>query len=268
MNADAAMSASPVFSRWLEIVRADEEITVCPEDINHEAVSNLYCFSPGEEEDPEINTSAVQNFLRLVIENRKELLQKIKGPQMLFYCWHDAQCRQLRFSMVSASHDRLPFGCPLRRTDDLQEIVDATVNDWLNPEYFKNPDTEPDEKEVPFVLDVFVISFSNATSTASHVSKLVTCVHLQPIEAAIRVSGIGVVTSENWWSADLSGGCVYFACVLKRSRIECGFNLPSFVEWYEHDGHVAGHEAGFHCTQCNSLLAGGLKKYGGKSWPR
>jgi hypothetical protein len=34
------MSTSPVFSRWLEIVSADEEITVCPEDIHHEAVSN------------------------------------------------------------------------------------------------------------------------------------------------------------------------------------------------------------------------------------
>jgi hypothetical protein len=63
--------------------------------------------------------------------------------------------------MVSASHDRLPFGCLLRRTDDLQEIVAETVNDWLNPEYFKKPDTEPDEKEVPFVLDVFVASLSN-----------------------------------------------------------------------------------------------------------
>lgn len=99
-------------------------------------------------------------------------------------------------------------------------------------------------------------------------SKLVTCAHLQPIEAAIRAAGIRIVTSENWWSADHEGGCVYFACVLKRARIERGFKLPVFVEWYEYDGHVAGHEAGFHCKQCNSLLAGGLKKHGEKSWPR
>jgi hypothetical protein len=161
MNAEnATMNANSVFPRWLEIVRADEEITVCPEDINHEAISNMYYFSPREEENAEINRNALQHFLRAVIENRKNLLQKIKDPQMLFYCWHDAQARQLRFSMVSASHGRLPFGCQLRRTDNLQEIVDETINDWLNLDYIKHPDTKPEGKEVPFVLNVFVVSFN------------------------------------------------------------------------------------------------------------
>ena len=42
---------------------------------------------------------------------------------MLFYGWHDAQVAQLRFSLVSADHGCLPFGCPVEPTADLELIV-------------------------------------------------------------------------------------------------------------------------------------------------
>jgi len=94
-------------------------------------------------------------------------------------------------------------------------------------------------------------------------STLVTCEHLQPIEASIRASGVAVVASGDWWGEGLKNR-IYFNCVLDRLPIEHAFGMPSFVEWYEYDGRVAGVEAGFHCKECNSLLVGGL--YGGKLW--
>jgi hypothetical protein len=50
--------------------------------------------------------------------------------------------------------------------------------------------------------------------------------------------------------------------------LEKRFQLPAFVGWYEYDGRVAGHEAGFHCKECNSLLVGGMATYGGELWPK
>jgi len=95
---------------------------------------------------------------------------------------------------------------------------------------------------------------------------LITCKHLQPVEKLALSSGMEVATSGDWWG----NGChqsVYFNCVLTRGIIENLFHLPEFVEWYEYDGRVAGHEAGFHCKKCNSLLVGGFPAYGGKQWP-
>ncbi len=42
------MLMSPVPSRWLNIVAADDDI-LCA-DINHEAISNMWCFSPQEDQ--------------------------------------------------------------------------------------------------------------------------------------------------------------------------------------------------------------------------
>ena len=55
---------------------------------------------------------------------------------MLFYCWHEAQTRQLRFSLVSAAHGRLPFGCAIDPGAELASIAADIVNqDWLNAEW-------------------------------------------------------------------------------------------------------------------------------------
>ena len=97
-------------------------------------------------------------------------------------------------------------------------------------------------------------------------SDLVTCQHLQPIEAQARSAGIDLTASGDWWGNG-SVNNVYFNCVLDQGAIASMFQLPDFVEWYEYDGRVAGHEAGFHCKQCNSLLVGGISAYGGKVWP-
>jgi hypothetical protein len=95
---------------------------------------------------------------------------------------------------------------------------------------------------------------------------LVTCQHLQPIEALARSAGIELIASGDWWGNG-SVQSVYFNCVLNQKLITSAFQLPVFVEWYEYDGRVAGHEAGFHCKQCNSQLVGGVPAYGGKWWP-
>jgi len=140
---------------WLEMAQ-DDEVLVDPDDINHEAMTNMWSFSPTDEETPCIEAADIVEFIGQVITARRSALV---GEAMLLYCWHDAQCRQLRFSLVSRSHGRLPFRCELRETQDLSLIADRVVNgDWRNEHYMQAPSEPGDEQEAaPFVLPVFVV---------------------------------------------------------------------------------------------------------------
>ena len=148
------MKSKPVYA-WLEMAQ-DDDVLIDPDDINHEAINNMWSFSPTEEETPQMHAADIVEFIEELIAARSSALV---GENMLFYCWHDAQCRQLRYSLVSRSHGRLPFRCELRETQDLALIADRVVNgDWRNEHYMQAPSDDGDEQEqVPFVLPVFVV---------------------------------------------------------------------------------------------------------------
>ncbi|KHA76053.1 hypothetical protein NC77_26455 [Janthinobacterium lividum] len=133
----------------------DDAVEIDPDDINHEAMTNMWSFSPTDEETPQIHAADIVAFIEELIAARSSALV---GEEMLFYCWHDAQCRQLRFSLVSRSHGRLPFRSEVRETQDLSLIADRVVNgDWRNEDFMQAPSEEGDEQEqAPFILPVFV----------------------------------------------------------------------------------------------------------------
>ena len=112
----------------------NDEIVVDAIDINHEASSNLWSFSPDDEESLGITAEALADFIGQVLVARQKQLSG--NVPMLFYCWHEAQTRQLRFSLVSAAHGRLPFGCAIDPGAELASIAADIVNqDWLNAEW-------------------------------------------------------------------------------------------------------------------------------------
>jgi hypothetical protein len=148
----------PVLSKWLDMVK-DVDIVIDEDDINEEAVKNWWSFSPTEEEDEGITAEAVAELVQAVIEDCRAVLSEPPPAPMLFYCWHDFQDRTLNFSLVSASHGRLPFGCLTIETDDLLLITTRIVMlDWLHPAYFTPGDLneEQDDDEEPYILPVFV----------------------------------------------------------------------------------------------------------------
>ena len=149
------MIHSTVVSSWFTMAK-DDAVEIDPDDINQEARANMWSFSPTDEETPYIEAADIVEFIGQVIAARSSALG---GEEMLLYCWHDAQCRQLRFSLVSRSHGRLPFRCALRETQDLSLIAERVVNgDWRNENYMQVPSEQGDEQEVaPFVLPVFVV---------------------------------------------------------------------------------------------------------------
>lgn len=148
------MKCKPVYA-WLEMAQ-DDDVLIDPDDINHEAINNMWSFSPTEDETPQIHAADIVKFVGELIAARSSALV---GEEILFYCWHDAQCRQFRFSLVSRSHGRLPFRCELRETQDLALIADRVVNgDWRNEHYMQATPENSDELEpAPFVLPVFVV---------------------------------------------------------------------------------------------------------------
>ncbi|WP_242607271.1 hypothetical protein [Comamonas thiooxydans] len=75
---------------------------------------------------------------------------------MLFYCWHDAQTRQLRFSLVSSTHGRQPFGCAISPSAELAAVAEHIVKkDWLNADWGKTGPNGPGAKTA-LSLPVFV----------------------------------------------------------------------------------------------------------------
>lgn len=148
------MIHSTVVSSWLAMAK-DDAVEIDPDDINHEAMTNMWSFSPTEEETPQIHAADIIAFVGELMAARSSA---VKGEEMLFYCWHDAQCRQLRFSLVSRSHGRLPFRREVRETQELGPIVDRVVNgDWRNEDFMQEAHADDDAPQPEsFILPVFV----------------------------------------------------------------------------------------------------------------
>ena len=153
----------PVLSKWFDLVQ-DVDIVIDEDDINHEAVKNWWSFSPTKEEMDGITPEALAELVRAVAEDCREVLSQEPAHSMVFYCWHDFQDRTLNFSLVSASHGRLPFGCTVLETDDLRLVTDRIVMlDWIKEDDYIEwvcEDVEGDEdmeggKEEPYILPVF-----------------------------------------------------------------------------------------------------------------
>ena len=111
-------------------------------------------------DDPALNMASVSQFILEVIENRRSALHASASPSMRFYCWIDALAGQLRFSLVSTAHGRLPFGCQIVETTDIGNIVQLYLNLCLCLPEWVAPVTWDEEEEMnkPFVLSVFAVT--------------------------------------------------------------------------------------------------------------
>ena len=146
-----APTKTEVLQQWLEMAK-DDPVLVDPDDIRHEARSNLWCFSPRDEQTAGITLAGLCALIKAIVEARRN---SVGANTMLFYGWHDAQARQLRFSLVSHAHGRLPFACETRPTDDVAQIAEHLYADWHElPAHTEN--TEPQRS----ILTVFVATLA------------------------------------------------------------------------------------------------------------
>ena len=100
------MTANP-FPDWLAEVAADGMI-VDPGDIAREARENQWSFSLTAEMAVSVTIADLETFAAGVADVRRHWLSARRSAPMMLYWWHDGQAGQLRFSLVSAAHARLP----------------------------------------------------------------------------------------------------------------------------------------------------------------
>ena len=115
------MTANP-FPVWLTDVAADPVVTL-PEDAIAEARGNLWTFGLNDTQLADVTAADVEEFVRNVVSARSRWLAEQGVSPMRFYCWHDAQASQLRFSLISDGKTAQPFGCPIEEVADLNTVV-------------------------------------------------------------------------------------------------------------------------------------------------
>ena len=116
-----------IFGDWFKEVSSD--ILVIDETesgLEIEARNNLWSFSISSDQIQGLTKFDVTVFLEDVIESRRQqIIQQFSGQHsMIFYCWHDEQAGQLRFSLVSVSHGCLPFHAHVEVRDKLEYIAE------------------------------------------------------------------------------------------------------------------------------------------------
>ena len=118
------------FTDWLPDVVADS-VVVDPIDIVVEANGNQWSFSITAEIAAAASVADVEAFAAAVADARSAwLLARGAGPMMLYW-WHDKQAGQLRFSLVSAVHGRLPFRSRVMPAASFRLIAE----EWLKSPY-------------------------------------------------------------------------------------------------------------------------------------
>ena len=96
-----------------------------------EARENSFYLALDESELHLCQAPALEAWLEAVVAGKHQQVQQQRGNHypMQFYCWHDAQASQLRFSLVAAAA-ALPFGCPTRLVG-----LSVVVQEFLTQEY-------------------------------------------------------------------------------------------------------------------------------------
>ena len=117
---------------WLEEVSADE-VVVDADEIREEAIGNLRYFSVTREEAAAVTLDDIDAFAAKVVDACRAQLLAQDAPPMVIYWWHDFQAGHLRFSMVSAAHGRLPFGCRVIPAAGIRQIAEEWLSSpWLH----------------------------------------------------------------------------------------------------------------------------------------
>lgn len=167
------VAANP-FPEWLAEVAADT-VVVHPDNITAEARGNLWSFTLAPEQAAAVSVADVETFAAGVAESRRSWLAARGFGTMVLYWWHDVQAGQLRFSLVSATHSRLPFECEVVPAESLSAVASA----WLGStalhgiswsELQALPPTEVSSEPHPHVLSVWSVVLPQTPNPSRQVS--------------------------------------------------------------------------------------------------
>ena len=102
-----------MLNNWLSELR-DEISIIESTELNKEAHENMYTFTISEHNFKEWGLDSIQKF---ILDCRDLYISHKPNIPMKFYSWFDEQAGQLRISMVSSSHNKLPFRGKIQNCD-------------------------------------------------------------------------------------------------------------------------------------------------------
>lgn len=109
-------------------------------------------------------------FINNLVDKKKQQVSELNiSCTVIFYLWFDEMASQLRFNIISDSHNKLPFGCELNIINSPQSILAQFLQSQHSPEISwneleENTEDFDDAEEYRFVLDVFVMQLNKKTA--------------------------------------------------------------------------------------------------------
>lgn len=154
------------FKELDEIIEDNIYIGSTQSDLDEELKNNTWLISASQEVCNTLTKEEILEFInKLVANRRKQVEQSNKNHGMFFYMWFDEQAVQLRFSLISDSHGRLPFGCIVQTISAPDLIIKSFLNSYYHDripfseltitEDVNSLHDDIDEESSPYVLNVY-----------------------------------------------------------------------------------------------------------------
>ncbi len=147
--------------RIIEFITIPLYVGTSADDLEEEIDQNTVYIGASDEDRATITVDDFERYFKAVIENRRtQLAASPINHGMLFHLWHDVQAGQLRFSLVSDLHEKLPFGAKLNILDTPRPIIEdflsgSSVISW-NELVYTGEQVE-EEPQPEFILNIYVV---------------------------------------------------------------------------------------------------------------
>ena len=94
------------------------------DEVNEEVKFNYWQLGIPDDVLAETTVADLLEFIQLVKSNYRIQLNKSDfNIDLIFYLWVDEMVGQICFNFINSNHERLPFGCQLKFTDNAEDII-------------------------------------------------------------------------------------------------------------------------------------------------
>ncbi|OPA73688.1 hypothetical protein BVG16_26710 [Paenibacillus selenitireducens] len=151
-----SMNKKELYFKDLEDIITDSIFIGSSEyDLDEEIANNMWHISSNIELIKALTLKDYRDFFNRVIQNRRDqIIDSTQNHGMIFYLWFDQLACQLRFSLISDLHKKLPFQCDLEILKHMDDIILAFLNspfhDGLPIEGYND-----NIEEKPYILKIY-----------------------------------------------------------------------------------------------------------------
>lgn len=131
-----------------------------------EMLKNMWVLSLDHDLQKALKIDDLIQFIIKLLENKNKQLKQlgIVCP-VIFYMWFDEMAAQLRFNIISDFNDELPFECKISIISDpisiLENFLYSFYHEGITWEELEELESEFDEDQTEFILDVFAVKLNN-----------------------------------------------------------------------------------------------------------